>query len=92
MLLHCVEHYKKIITLKLEEGEYGAVAIHDLCIGIFHSMTPSNNALTTVDKLHINAKTKILTITIFFIRISPFSFESYFYLNLIFDKNTYKII
>lgn len=48
-IIESVDTVNKIITLKLEEGEYGAVAIHDLCIGIFHSMTPSNNALNTVD-------------------------------------------
>lgn len=48
-IIESVDTVNKIITLKLEEGEYGAVAAHDLCIGIFHSMTPSNNASTTVD-------------------------------------------
>ncbi len=48
-IIESVDTVNKIITLKLEEGEYGAVAMHDLCIGIFHSMTPSNNASTTVD-------------------------------------------
>lgn len=48
-IIESVDTVNKIITLKLEEGEYGAVAIHDLCMGIFHSMTSSNNASTTVD-------------------------------------------
>ena len=32
------------IFLKLEEGEYGAVAVGDICMGIFHSETTSENA------------------------------------------------
>lgn len=32
------------ITLKLEDGEYGAVAVGDLCMGIFHSETTEQNA------------------------------------------------
>lgn len=30
--------------LKLEEGEYGAIAVGDICMGIFHSETSSMNA------------------------------------------------
>ena len=33
--------------LKLEEGEFGAVALHDLCMGIWHDT--SGNATTTYD-------------------------------------------
>lgn len=38
---------QKLVTLKLEEGEIGAVAVGDICMGIFHDFDPSNNA--TVD-------------------------------------------
>lgn len=39
-----------IIKLKLEEGEYGAVAVDDLCMGIFHNETNlSSNATQNVD-------------------------------------------
>lgn len=30
--------------LKLENGEYGAIAVGDICIGIFHSMNEDDNA------------------------------------------------
>lgn len=35
--------------LKLEEGEYGAIAVGDICMGIFHSMTTSENATEDAD-------------------------------------------
>ena len=35
--------------LKLEEGEYGAIAVGDICMGIFHSMTASENATEDAD-------------------------------------------
>ena len=35
--------------LKLEEGEYGAIAVGDICMGIFHSMTASENATEDSD-------------------------------------------
>ena len=34
-IIEDVDTANKIITLKLEEGEYGAVAVDDLCMGIF---------------------------------------------------------
>lgn len=37
------------IFLKLEEGEYGAVAVGDICMGIFHSEVPSENAAEDYD-------------------------------------------
>lgn len=39
-----------IIKLKLEEGEYGAVAVDDLCMGIYHNETNlASNASQNVD-------------------------------------------
>ncbi len=35
--------------LKLEEGEYGAIAVGDICMGIFHSMNSSENATDDSD-------------------------------------------
>lgn len=37
------------VTLKLEDGEYGAVAKGDICMGIFHSMKASDNASADSD-------------------------------------------
>ena len=48
-IIEDVDTANKIITLKLEKGEYGAVAVDDLCMGIFHSMVNSNNSLHTLD-------------------------------------------
>lgn len=31
------DEWTGVITLKLEEGEYGAVSMGDLCMGIYHS-------------------------------------------------------
>lgn len=35
--------------LKLEEGEYGAIAVGDICMGIFHSEVSSENATADSD-------------------------------------------
>lgn len=37
------------VFLKLEEGEYGAVAVGDICMGIFHSENSSDNSLVDLD-------------------------------------------
>ena len=37
------------IFLKLEEGEYGAVSVGDICMGIFHSETSTDNATEDYD-------------------------------------------
>jgi hypothetical protein len=37
------------IVLKLEEGEIGAVAVDDICMGIFHSLDSSKNATEDSD-------------------------------------------
>jgi hypothetical protein len=37
------------ITLKLQEGEIGAVAVDDICMGIFHSQVSSENSTDNYD-------------------------------------------
>ena len=37
------------VKLKLQDGEIGAVAVHDICIGVFHSLNPSDNATENSD-------------------------------------------
>ncbi len=38
------------ISLKLQDGEIGAVAVDDICMGYFHDFkTPANNALSDMD-------------------------------------------
>ena len=44
-----VDKEQKLVTLKLEEGEIGAVAVGDICMGIFHDFDPSNNATADSD-------------------------------------------
>ena len=48
-IIESVDTENKICTLKLEEGEIGAVAVGDICIGIFHSLTTSDNATEDTD-------------------------------------------
>lgn len=38
------DEWTGVITLKLEEGEYGAVSMGDLCMGIYHSEKTDENA------------------------------------------------
>lgn len=40
---------QQLVTLKLEDGERGAVAVGDICMGIFHSTTLSDNAAEDAD-------------------------------------------
>lgn len=44
-----VDTINKIITLKLEDGEIGAVAENDICKGIFHSYNLAENATSNSD-------------------------------------------
>lgn len=38
------------ISLKLQDGEIGAVAVDDICMGYFHDYeTPGNNAVSDID-------------------------------------------
>lgn len=48
-VIESVDKEQKLITLKLEEGEIGAVAVEDICMGIFHDFDPSNNATADSD-------------------------------------------
>ena len=41
-------------VLKLEAGEIGQVAVGDICMGIFHSTTPSRNDTASTDDNHGN--------------------------------------
>lgn len=44
-----IDTSQQLVTLKLEEGEWGAVAVGDICMGIFHSFDPSENASADKD-------------------------------------------
>lgn len=48
-VIKSVDKDQKLVTLKLEEGEIGAVAVGDICMGIFHDFDPSNNATADSD-------------------------------------------
>lgn len=48
-VIESVDKEQKLVTLKLEEGEIGAVAVDDICMGIFHDFDPSNNATADSD-------------------------------------------
>lgn len=47
-IIESVDVKNRIAKLKLEDGEFGAVSVGDICMGIFHSLTASENA--TEDK------------------------------------------
>ena len=47
-IIESVDTVNRIAKLKLEDGEFGAVVVGDICMGIFHSLTSSENA--TEDK------------------------------------------
>lgn len=57
-IIESVDTVNRIVTLKLEPGEYGAVSVNDLCMGIFHSMIPSNNANSNSDDSRNNRTIK----------------------------------
>lgn len=48
-VIKSVDTDNKIVTLKLEDGEIGAVEVGDICMGIFHSTTPSDNSISNTD-------------------------------------------
>lgn len=48
-VIESVDKEQKLVTLKLEEGEICAVAVGDICMGIFHDFDPSNNATADSD-------------------------------------------
>lgn len=49
-----IDTSQQLVTLKLEDGERGAVAVGDICMGIFHSTTLSDNAAEDADDSHGN--------------------------------------
>ena len=48
-IVETVDTAARRITLKLEEGELGALRAGDICMGIYHSLTPSENAAADSD-------------------------------------------
>lgn len=48
-IIKSVDTTARTITLKLEDGEIGAVSVNDLCFGIIHSMDNSENSTSDLD-------------------------------------------
>lgn len=48
-VIESVDTAARIVTLKLEKGEIGAVKAGDICMGIFHSLNPAENAAEDYD-------------------------------------------
>ena len=48
-VIDSVDTENKICTLRLEDGEIGAVAVGDICMGIYHSMNSGDNATEDYD-------------------------------------------
>lgn len=48
-IIEAVDRVARRITLKLEEGELGALRVGDICMGIYHNLTPSENAAADFD-------------------------------------------
>lgn len=48
-LIESVDTETQTVTLKIQEKEIGAVAVGDICMGIFHSVTPEDNATEDTD-------------------------------------------
>lgn len=48
-IVETVDTAARRITLKLEDGELGALRVGDICMGIYHSLTPSENAAADSD-------------------------------------------
>ena len=48
-IIESVDTENKICTLRLEDGEIGAVAMGDICMGIYHSMNSAENATEDYD-------------------------------------------
>ena len=48
-VIKSVDTSSKVVTLKLEEGEIGAVEVGDICMGIFHSHNTTDNATSDSD-------------------------------------------
>ncbi len=48
-LIDSVDRENMVITLKLEDGEIGAVKAGDICMGIWHDINPAFNATADID-------------------------------------------
>lgn len=48
-IIESVDTVNQIVTLKLEDGEYGTIAAGDGCMGIFHSTNKEDNAADDFD-------------------------------------------
>lgn len=48
-IIKSVDTATKTVTLKLEDGEIGAVAVGDICMGIYHSLNSSENSTEDTD-------------------------------------------
>ncbi|MCY6350150.1 hypothetical protein OXV71_04335 [Bacteroides fragilis] len=48
-IIESVNTDTQVVTLKLEKGEYGAIDVGDICIGIFHSENEEDNATADTD-------------------------------------------
>lgn len=48
-VIESVDIENQIITLKLEDGEVGAIELDDICMSIFHNKEILNNATSTID-------------------------------------------
>lgn len=48
-IIESVDTVNQIVTLKLEDGEYGTIAAGDGCMGIFHSLNKEDNAADDFD-------------------------------------------
>ena len=48
-VIESVDTEQRLVSLKLEEGEIGAIKAGDICMGIFHSINTSENATVDAD-------------------------------------------
>lgn len=48
-VIESVDTYQRLVSLRLEDGEIGAVKAGDICMGIFHSIKTSENATADAD-------------------------------------------
>ncbi|MEG0107608.1 MAG: hypothetical protein RR705_01985, partial [Lachnospiraceae bacterium] len=55
-IIESVDTVNQIVTLKLEKGEIGSIAIDDICMGIYHSLDPLDNSTITEDDGRGNRK------------------------------------
>lgn len=55
-IIESVDTVNQIVTLKLEKGEIGSIAIDDICMGIYHSLDQLDNSTITEDDGRGNRK------------------------------------